>query len=529
MPDGPLPSPKWIALLEEYRAERDELRRRMQLIPQVRQDASVQLAEFQKALLSIRQARDSLLGQVHTLSQSRDRTEGRIDELLQELEEAREDLNISRSELEATKRACDDLRGQVQAFEGRAPHSHGTEVTENPGDTTRGPASPADSDRESVLAAQLAAAQSQITALETHLERSSEQIKESNARLIQKLITSEKSRAAATEAAESAQTELAAVTAERAALQEELKQMESRVAILEVEVGRLSVGGTLEDQIKRQQQQIAELSAALDAARDELRLAWAIKQATEQAEAGADHVVFADPTPPPLNGAEADLAVAAMRSCLQAATESLEPEKHLQSLDEHLQKLAQRALCAGWLSTRRVLELCSDITRWLQKFPVKVESMAHPLEEALNLVRRIANAPDPTVHEDTDGFEVYAVDDDVDNCECIAMSLDKIALRTLYASKPEIALTHLAAKHSKLIILDVDLGGGVSGFEIHAAIRRMSHHRKTPILFVSALTSAKDRVEEMGFRYDAYLAKPYNLNEITLKTLSMILEARLAA
>src|SRR5262245_4758639 len=87
MPDGPMPSPKWLALLEEYRNERDELRRRMQQIPQVRQDASVQLAELQKALLSIRQARDSLLGQVHSLSQNKDRNEVRIDELMQEVEE----------------------------------------------------------------------------------------------------------------------------------------------------------------------------------------------------------------------------------------------------------------------------------------------------------------------------------------------------------------------------------------------------------------------------------------------------------
>jgi DNA-binding response OmpR family regulator len=155
--------------------------------------------------------------------------------------------------------------------------------------------------------------------------------------------------------------------------------------------------------------------------------------------------------------------------------------------------------------------------------------MAPSLAAAFDLVCRLSNSTIPLIHEDTEGFEIYAVDDDVDNCECIAMSLDKIALRTLYASKPEIALTHLASKHSKLIILDVDLGGGVNGFEIHAAIRRMAHHRNTPILFVSALMSAKDRIAEMGSRNDAYLAKPYNLNEITLKVLSMILDARLVA
>ncbi len=499
----------------------------MQLIPQVRQDAAVQLADLQKALLSIRQARDSLLGQVHSLSESKDRTDGRIEELTQELEEARETRNIASSELEESQRSCEELRRQVRDLEERL--NNAPVANENAAVESTGSPAAISSEREAELLALVAAAEAKVVALEGHVERSSQQIKESNARLIQKLIAAEKTRTAATELADSAQAQLTTFMEERTALQEQFKEMESRATQLQVEVERLSVAGSSGDQIKKQQEQIAELSAELNAAREELRLAWAIKQATDLADAGTPAPAFTEGNPPPLDGAETDAAAAAMRACLKSATESLEPEKHLQSLSDQLQQLAQRALCAGWLSTRRVLDLCADITKWLQKFPAKVESMAPALEQSFNLISLIANSAAPMIHEDTDGFEIYAVDDDVDNCECIAMSLDKVALRTLYASKPEIALNHLASKQSKLIILDVDLGGGISGFEIHGAIRRMAHHRNTPILFVSGLTSARERINQMGSKHDAYLAKPYNLNEITLKVLSMILEARLTA
>jgi two-component system sensor histidine kinase BarA len=128
---------------------------------------------------------------------------------------------------------------------------------------------------------------------------------------------------------------------------------------------------------------------------------------------------------------------------------------------------------------------------------------------------------------DPGGATVYAVDDDVDNCECIAMALEKATLQTRYAIKAEVALTELGKGPCDLIILDVDLGGDIDGFELHRRIRQMPHHHHTPVLFVSGLTGSPERIAELTGERDAFVQKPYNLNELTLHALGAVLRSRL--
>ena len=121
---------------------------------------------------------------------------------------------------------------------------------------------------------------------------------------------------------------------------------------------------------------------------------------------------------------------------------------------------------------------------------------------------------------------VYAVDDDPDNCECISMAFEKMSLRTKYSVRPEVALTELTANPCDLIILDVDMPR-MDGFELSSRIRKVEHHATTPILFVSALTSTQERLNANPAGADAFIAKPYNLNELGLKALGLILKTRI--
>lgn len=495
----------------------------MQLIPRVKQNAAIQISELEKTLLSIRQARDSLVSQVHNLSQNQESAKLQIEALMHEVEEVRETFNINKSELESSRRDCEELRADLL--------KHENNIASNTADGGLYAELATETDGISKftdLEAQLAAAKARVSGLEAQIERSAEQHKESNGRLIQKLISAENDRATITKIADSTCEQLAAMADERDFLAREVKTLEARVSILQIEVERLSQGDSSEEQIRTQQQQIADLSSQLDAARDELRLAWTATQSSEHIDEAAP-ALEGEPELPPLNGAEAEDEVSKCLANLYAATGSSEPEKHMKALEENLQHFAQRALVAGWLSTRRTLELCGEIARWIQKFPSKLELMVQPLTDALLLICKVGYVTNPSVHAETEGLEIYAVDDDMDNCECIAMSLEKVALRTHYASKVEVALNHLASNENSLIILDVDLGGNVNGFEIHTSIRNMPHHKQTPILFVSALTSARARVEKTASRNDSYLAKPYNLYELSLRALCMIVGSRLPA
>jgi DNA-binding response OmpR family regulator len=108
------------------------------------------------------------------------------------------------------------------------------------------------------------------------------------------------------------------------------------------------------------------------------------------------------------------------------------------------------------------------------------------------------------------------------------MSLDRIGLRTHYASKPDLAVEHLIAERADLIFLDVDLGS-TNGFEVHGRLRQIPHHRNTPVLFVSGMSSASERVAQLGSNDNAFLQKPYSLSELRLKALCMLIASRLSA
>ena len=519
-------SKTWITMLEEFRAERDELRRRLQLIPRVRQDAAVQLAELEAAHQSIRMARDSLLAQVHGLVRTRDDAAGHIAELTEGLDEARARLSLRQHELDALNRTCEDLRTRLQIHEEAASRVNpdGADFEIASGDSQRL--------SKAELAAGLAAAENRIAVLDSHIGRVREQQREGNSQITQQLIASEKERGAAVAAVASLQTELGNVTAERDAMRITIARLDASVARLTIEVTDFVKHDDSAELISAQRSEIADLTGQLDAAREELRLAWALQPVTQQPEAPeipAVRAALVEPSSVALDAEATRQAVASMTAIIAAADQSPEPCSHLAALGEQLPVLGQRALCAGWLSIRRLADTCGEITRWLVKKPIKLGAMAPLLMEAFSLMEKIAGSTDPRAHEDTEGLEVFALDDDVDNCECIAVALDKIGLRTCYATKPDGALRELHGRESRLILLDVKLGCEQTGFDVHTSIRGMKQHERTPVLFVTGQSSAARQITEMATAYDSYLAKPYYLNELSLKALTMILQARLAA
>ena len=148
------------------------------------------------------------------------------------------------------------------------------------------------------------------------------------------------------------------------------------------------------------------------------------------------------------------------------------------------------------------------------------------MREAAKLLVELSEVGQPGRISDPAGALVYSVDDDPDNCECIAMAMEKMALKTRYAMKPEIALADLAKLPCSIITLDVDLPG-MDGFELFDRIRAMDLHRDTPIIFLSGLISTKERIASLPGVRHSFVAKPYNLNELGVVTLAMILKERL--
>ena len=225
-----------------------------------------------------------------------------------------------------------------------------------------------------------------------------------------------------------------------------------------------------------------------------------------------------------LPGEDANAAVAAMRACVESLAAEPENRELLDELDERFHGHAATAGGAGRPAIARLSSGCGELTRWLRKTPRKIPDMLDRLREAVSLLADLSTGAAQL--DDPAGAVVYSVDDDGENCECIAMSLEKMALRTRYSVKPEVALADLTAAPCDLIILDVDLGS-TDGFELSERIRAIAHHRETPVIFLSGLMSAKARLDTLSGGSTTFVAKPYNLNELGVIALTMILKARL--
>jgi chromosome segregation ATPase len=392
---------------EELRRERDELKRQVGTGAASSPDAATsQLADAQKAILSIRQARDSVLAHNHDLTEALSRAKDQVAELRAEgevLDRARE---TAVQETQALMRECDELRRKT------------LDMTEQRF---------ADLEAQKDQAAALVSAQKQVAALtaERDAERARpdaqpRQVGESQAqgnaqrnnapgdeKLAEQLADARHKLAdlaAQTEGFRAQQKKnIVAVTrhltgdreAMRAQFNAEKSGYEAQIAALQAQVAAAESGasprdgGPLAERVEQQRLEISELNNQLEAARtavNELRASLDEARATTGATAsdenpadtrakrkgssGASQVAAS----PKVIDYDPSAALGAMSSCLQMLYEHPTSVELLEELDTHLQAFSERARAGGLAAVHRFSSTCGELTRWLRKVPGKINA-----------------------------------------------------------------------------------------------------------------------------------------------------------
>lgn len=207
---------------------------------------------------------------------------------------------------------------------------------------------------------------------------------------------------------------------------------------------------------------------------------------------------------------------------LKAQPENPEP---LAELESALRSFAERTRDSGLDLIHHMAAVSSDFAGRLRTTPGRLSAAILTFDQAFEMLGWLGLRGRAAMLE-ASGALVYAVDDDVDNCECLASAFEKVALQTKYSVRPEAALEQIAEHPCELIILDVDLPG-MDGFELQAQIRQMPGHSHTPIIFLSGHLSTIERLAALDGANNEFVAKPYNLSELSLRALTLIVEARL--
>lgn len=247
----------------------------------------------------------------------------------------------------------------------------------------------------------------------------------------------------------------------------------------------------------------------------------------------AQPISFVPPVAPgvgivePLTEKESRGVIGAMRHCFQSFTKTPDDLSLLNELHCHVESFAERARVSGLLALHRLCSSFANLTRGLYEIPEQVNPSTlrtvHQTIEflaALMKERNLAQVKDPAT------ALIYAVDDDLGNCESIALAMEESGMRTSYAMDPAVALGELAGSRYDLIFLDVNLPG-MDGFELCKQTRALAIHEKTPIVFLTGLATLENRVQSSLSGGNDFIAKPFNLHELSVKAITLLLKSQL--
>lgn len=116
-------------------------------------------------------------------------------------------------------------------------------------------------------------------------------------------------------------------------------------------------------------------------------------------------------------------------------------------------------------------------------------------------------------------YTVVLVEDEVDLNSLIKAYLEKNGYKVVCFLNGEDAMEHIDMK-AHLWILDIMLGGTISGFDIIKKIRE--NNQEIPVIFTSARDQDLDKIIGLELGSDDYITKPYSPKELVLRVNNII-------
>jgi CheY-like chemotaxis protein len=192
-----------------------------------------------------------------------------------------------------------------------------------------------------------------------------------------------------------------------------------------------------------------------------------------------------------------------------------------------VQGFSERARVSGLIALHRLCTSFADLTRGLYENPESVNpSTLRTVHQTIEFLASLMKEKNLAQVKDPAKALIYAVDDDLGNCDSIALAMEESGMRTTCAQDPALALAELAGGRYDLIFLDVNMPG-MDGFELCKQIRTLAIHEKTPVVFLTGVATLENRVQSSLSGGNDFIAKPFNLHELSVKAITLILKAQL--
>ncbi|MBU6410359.1 MAG: response regulator [Verrucomicrobia bacterium] len=220
-----------------------------------------------------------------------------------------------------------------------------------------------------------------------------------------------------------------------------------------------------------------------------------------------------------------------LRATVQSLVSASDQAAQLKDIYELYRRLHALAGNAGIVGLNLISKMADATEALLRELHEKPETIN------LSCIRTVASAVDllGTLFErglapgkqEMPPTEVLVVDDEPISRRAIVYSLEKARLKSVTAEDAGGALKWIEEKTFDLIFLDIDLPG-MDGHDLCSRIRQLPQYKRTPIIFVTALSDFDNRAHSMMAGGNDFVAKPFLFIELTVKALIHILRAHFA-
>ena len=114
-----------------------------------------------------------------------------------------------------------------------------------------------------------------------------------------------------------------------------------------------------------------------------------------------------------------------------------------------------------------------------------------------------------TINNSAKDIKILVVDDDAINADVIEMFLSREYTVDVARSAPE-ALVFSKENIYNLVLMDINLGKGMTGIDVLKSFRTLDSFKNIPILAVTAFAMRGDRESFLAEGFDDYLSKPFS-------------------
>lgn len=121
---------------------------------------------------------------------------------------------------------------------------------------------------------------------------------------------------------------------------------------------------------------------------------------------------------------------------------------------------------------------------------------------------------------------ILVVDDRIDNTELLSVMLTLQGYKVEQSHEASSALEAAKARPPDLILMDITMPG-MDGFEACQSLRADSATKDIPIVFLSALNEAKDKIKAFEYGGNDYITKPFQVEEVIARVRNQLQISRL--